>query len=145
MNVTYYRLELRRLRRDVATMFFTAGLPAFLYIIFGASPEYGSEPLRDGNVSMFVMIAMAAYGAVTATTGIGGSVAIERMQGWTRQLGLTPMSDRDYVTVKAAVAATIAAVPIVLIYAIGAVTGAEAPLRVWVISALVLLLSLIHI
>lgn len=141
MNLTYYRLELRRLRRDLVTMFFTAGLPAFLYIIFGASPEYGSEPVRDGNVAMWVMIAMAAYGAVTATTGIGGSVAIERMQGWTRQLGLTPMSDRDYIMVKAAVAATIAAVPIGLIYAVGYATGAQAPLSVWIISAAVLLVG----
>ncbi len=141
MNVTYYRLELRRLRRDPVTMFFTAGLPAFLYIIFGANAEYGSDPVRDGNVAMWVMIAMAAYGAVTATTGIGGSVAIERMQGWTRQLGLTPMTDRDYVTVKVAVAATIAAVPIGLIYAIGYFTGAEAPLLVWVVSAAVLLVG----
>ncbi|MEM7276449.1 MAG: ABC transporter permease, partial [Actinomycetota bacterium] len=65
MNLTYYRLELRRLVRDRVTMFFTAGLPAFLYIIFGASPDYGDEPVRDGNVAMWIMIAMAGYGAVT--------------------------------------------------------------------------------
>ena len=91
LNTTYYRLELRRIARDKVTLFFTVGLPAVMYLIFGASPDYGSEPIRDGNVAMWVMIAMAAYGAVSATTGIGGSAAIERMQGWTRQLGLTPM------------------------------------------------------
>ncbi len=141
MNTTFYRLELRRLVRDYTNMFFTAGLPAFLYLIFGAGPEYGSDPIREGNVSMWIMIAMAAYGAVTATTGIGGSVAVERMQGWTRQLGLTPMSDRDYVTVKAAVAATIAAVPILLIYSLGYLTGAKAPLSVWLISGAIVLVG----
>lgn len=139
MNMTYYRLELRRLRRDYVSMFFVAGLPAFMYMIFGASPDYGDEPVRDGNVAMWVMIAMAAYGAVTATTGLGGAVGVERMQGWGRQLGLTPLTDGGYVRVKAATALTIAAIPIALVFGIGAVTGAEAPLSVWVISAAVLL------
>jgi len=138
MNTTYYRLELRRLRRDPVTLFFTIGLPAFLYLIFGAQPDYANDAVRDGNVAMWIMIAMAGYGAMTATTGIGGTAAIERMQGWSRQLGLTPISDRDYVTVKAATAVTIAAVPIALIYALGAVTGARAPLSVWILSAIVL-------
>lgn len=141
MNFTYYRLELRRLRRDYVTMFFTAGLPAFLYVIFGASPDYGDDAVRDGNVAMWIMIAMAAYGAVSATTGIGGMAAVERMQGWGRQLGLTPLSDGGYVAVKAATALTIAAIPIGLVFAIGAATGAKAPLSVWIISAAVLLVG----
>ncbi|MEM9562099.1 MAG: ABC transporter permease [Actinomycetota bacterium] len=141
MNLTYYRLELRRLRRDYVTMFFTAGLPAFLYVIFGASPDYGDDPVRDGNVAMWIMIAMAGYGAVTATTGIGGMAAVERMQGWGRQLGLTPLSDGGYVRIKAATAITIAAIPIALVYTIGAFTGAEAPLSVWIISAAILLVG----
>jgi ABC-2 type transport system permease protein len=141
MNLTYYRLELRRLRRNYVTLFFAAVLPAFLYVIFGASPDYGDEPVRDGNVAMWVMIAMAGYGAVTATTGLGGSAAIERMQGWSRQLGLTPLTDTGYVRVKAAASITIAALPIALVYAVGAVTGAAAPLSVWMISAAILLVG----
>lgn len=141
MNLTYYRLELRRIRRDPVTLFFAAGLPAFFYVIFGASPDYGDDPVRDGNVAMWVMIAMAAYGAVTATTSIGGSAALERMQGWGRQLGLTPLPDHGFVRVKAATALTIAAIPIGLIYAIGAASGARAPWPVWVVSAAVLLVG----
>jgi len=141
MNMTYYRLEIRRLRRDYVSMFFTAGLPAFLYVIFGASPDYGDEPVRDGNVAMWIMIAMAGYGAVTATTGIGGMAAVERMQGWGRQLGLTPLTDAGYVAVKVATSMTVAAIPITLVYTIGAFTGAEAPLSVWLISAAVLLVG----
>lgn len=141
MNLTYYRLELRRILRDPVTLFFTAGLPAFFYVIFGASPDYGDEPVRDGNVAMWVMIAMAGYGAVTATTGLGGSAALERMQGWGRQLGLTPLPDHGFVRVKAATAVTIAAIPIALIFAIGAATGARAPWPVWLVSGAVLLVG----
>ncbi|MGI9597430.1 MAG: ABC transporter permease, partial [Acidimicrobiales bacterium] len=116
MNMTYYRLEIRRLRRDYVSMFFTIGLPAFFYVIFGASTDYGDDPVRDGNVAMWIMIAMAGYGSVSATTGIGGMAAVERMQGWGRQLGLTPLSDAGYVAVKVATAITVAAFPITLIY-----------------------------
>ena len=141
MNTTYYRLELRRLRRDYVTLFFTAGLPAFMYVIFGASADYGDDPVRDGNVAMWVMIAMAGYGAVTATTGLGGMAAVERMQGWSRQLGLTPLTDSGYVWLKAAVSLTVAVVPISLVYTIGALTGASAPPSVWIVSAAVLIVG----
>ncbi len=141
MNLTYYRLELRRLRRDPASMFFIAILPAFMFIVFGASADYGDEPVRDGNVAMWVMIAMAGYGAVTATTGLGGAAAVERMQGWSRQLGLTPLTDTGYVRVKAAASVTMAALPIAFVYTIGAFTGAEAPISVWITSALILLVG----
>ncbi len=141
LNTTYYRLELRRVLRDRVTLFFTAGLPAVLYFVFGASPEYGSEPVGDGNVAMWIMIGMAAYGTVSATAGIGGAAAIERMQGWTRQLGLTPLRPSQFVAVKAAVAMTVASFPIVLVYGIGFVTGASAPWHVWLISIVVLMLG----
>ena len=139
MNTAYYRLEIRRIVRDPVVLFFTIGLPAVLYLIFGVGQEFSQEPINDGNVAMWVMIAMAAYGAVTSTTGIGGMAAIERMQGWTRQLGLSPMSPNQIIGVKAATSMTVAAVTIAFIYALGALTGAEAPTRVWVMSAVVLL------
>lgn len=141
MNTTYYGMEVRRTARDYLGLFFTAGLPAFLYVIFGASQAYSTEPAGHGNVAMYMMISMAAFGAVTATTNIGGMAAVERMQGWGRQLGLTPMRDGQYVLVKAALGLTIAAIPVALIYALGVITGARGAGRVWLISAAVVLLG----
>lgn len=141
MNGTYYRMELLRTVRDFLGLFFTAVLPAFLYVIFGASQSFSQDPAGNGNVAMYIMISMAAYGAVTATTSIGGMAAVERMQGWGRQLGITPMQDSQYVLVKATLGLTIAAIPVALIYALGYLTGAEATGRVWAISALVVLLG----
>lgn len=94
MNPTYIGLELKRIVRDYVGLFFVAGLPAFMYVIFGVSQAFGDEDLGRGNVSLYIMISMAVYGAVTATVGIGGSAAVERMQGWGRQLGLTPFAMR---------------------------------------------------
>ncbi|WP_159618623.1 ABC transporter permease [Ruania rhizosphaerae] len=141
MNTTYLRIELARVGRDLVSMFFIAVMPAFFFIIFGASMEYGAYPIGNGNVSMHTMISMAAFGAVVATTGVGGMAAVERMQGWGRQLGLTPMSDGAYVRVKTTVAFTISLIPIGLVYLIGAFTGASAPGWVWAASAAIVMLG----
>ncbi|CCI51621.1 hypothetical protein [Nostocoides jenkinsii] len=80
MNATFTLLEMRRITRDWAGMFFTAVLPSFFYLIFGATVAAKDETIGNGNVAMYVMISMAAYGAVTATTSIGGNAAVERQQ-----------------------------------------------------------------
>lgn len=141
MNMTYFRIELARITRDFMSMFFTAILPAFLYVIFGAVQAYGSTEIGNGNVSAYVMIGMAAYGAVTATVSTGGAAAVEQMQGWGRQLGLTPISDTQRIMTKAAVAFVIAIIPVVLIFVIGALTGAKADPAVWIFSGLLVLLG----
>ena len=139
MNATFTGLELRRVLRDYVSMFFIAVLPTFFYLIFGAAQESSSEDAGNGNVAMYVMISMAAYGAVTATTGIGGMAAVERMQGWGRQLGLTPLRDSGYVLMKAVVAVAVAAIPIALIYLLGVLTDAEGSVGAWLLSALIVL------
>lgn len=136
LSGAYVGLEFRRVFRDYANLFFTAGLPAFLYLIFGAAQDYSDERTGNGNVTMYIMISMAAYGAVTATTGIGGMAAVERMQGWGRQLGLTPLRDGSYVAMKAVVALGVAAIPIGSIYLLGALTGADATVGAWLLSGL---------
>ncbi len=139
VNPTVLRLELVRVvLRDPVTLFFIVVLPTFLYLIFGSSEDYAGQDIGNGNVGMAIMIAMAAYGAVTATVGIGGRAAVERSLGWGRQLGLTPLPDRSYVAAKALLAVVVAMMPVALIYAVGALTGAEGNLRAWVLSALVL-------
>lgn len=130
----YALLDLRRQLRDRVSMFFVVGLPAFMYVVFGLGSQ---DALGSGNVSMYVMVSMAAYGAVTATTHVAGSAAIERTMGWGRQLALTPLRPGTFVALKAALAMVVAAVPIGLIYALGAITGAEGSASDWALSALV--------
>ncbi|MDN5795031.1 MAG: ABC transporter permease [Intrasporangium sp.] len=139
MNATYTLVEIKRVLRDPVGLFFTAVLPAFLYLIFGSTIDARDQTIGNGNVAMYVMISMAAYGAVTATTGTGGQAATERMQGWGRQLGLTPMRDTQYVAVKAVIALLVAAIPILLIYALGAWTGATGTSGAWLYSGLLCL------
>lgn len=141
MNATFTLLELRRVVRDFVSMFFIVALPGFFFLIFGAATDFSAERVGNGNVAMYVMISMAAYGAVTATTGVGGMAAVERMQGWGRQLGLTPLRDSGYVAMKALVAIVIAALPVALVYALGVATTAEGSGAAWVLSALLVMLG----
>jgi ABC-2 type transport system permease protein len=141
MNATFTLLEMRRITRDWAGMFFTAVLPAFFYLIFGSTVDAKSADIGNGNVAMYVMISMAAYGAVTATTSIGGNAAVERVQGWGRQLGLTPLADSSYIAMKALIAMTVAAVPILLTYLLGAITGAKGSAGAWALSAALVLVG----
>lgn len=141
MNLTYTGIELRRVTRDYVSMFFVAVLPAFMYLVFGAAMEWSDAPIGNGNAAMYTMISMAAFGAVTATVGVGGMAAVERMQGWGRQLGLTPMSDAEYVAIKATVAFVVAVIPITLIYVLGYVTGSAGSGTAWFLSALVVLVG----
>ena len=135
---TYARLDLRRQLRDRFGMFFVVGLPTFMYLVFGLGSE---DAVGSGNVAMYVMISMAAYGAVTATTSVAGSAATEQVMGWGRQLGLTPMRPLAFVAAKAAVAMAVAAVPVTLIFGIGALTGARGSASDWLLAAAIVWLG----
>ncbi|GAB2873920.1 ABC transporter permease [Nocardioides pacificus] len=132
--IGYGGLDLRRQLRDKVSMFFVVGLPTFMYVVFGLG---STDSMGSGNVAMYVMVSMAAYGAVTATTTVAGSAATERTMGWGRQLALTPLGAGAFIALKTGLAMLVAAVPIALIYALGAVSGAEGSLSDWALSALV--------
>ncbi|MDO5502658.1 MAG: ABC transporter permease [Actinomycetia bacterium] len=141
MNATYIGYELKRILRDPVSLFFTAGLPVFFYLIFGAAMSWGDETVGNGNVAMMIMASMAAYGAVSASVALGGMAAVERMQGWGRQLGLTPLTDGGYIAVKVTLAVLITMIPIGLVYAAGALTGASGTTSAWLLSGLILVIG----
>jgi ABC-2 type transport system permease protein len=141
MNATFVLLDLRRITRNYSAMFFTAVLPAFFYLIFGATVDAKGADIGNGNVAMYVMITMAAYGAVLATTSVSANAAVERAQGWGRQVGLTPLGDSAYIAGKALVAMSVAAVPIALTYALGVATGARGSAGAWLLSAVLALVG----
>ena len=104
-------------------MFFIVGLPSFMFLVFGLGDD---ERVGSGNVAMYVMISMASYGAVTATTGVAGSAATEQVMGWGRQLGAHADARRSPSSrPRPRIAMVVALMPIALIFAIGAATGAR--------------------
>lgn len=121
----FIRHDLVRQLKMFESIFFIAVLPTALFLMFGALADWGDLRANNGNVIGHTMVSMALYGAVTATTAIAGSAAVERQLGWGRQLSLTALSGTSYMVGKAIVAVCIAALPVALVYTVGAFTGAE--------------------
>ncbi len=130
------RLEVRRLLRNRRTLIFTMVVPALFFLIFGLNSAYAN--LRDGrgNVSASVLISMALYGAVLATTTGGAMVSIERAAGWSRQLRITPLSPVAYIATKMVTSLVLGAASIAVVYVVGAFAHKPVmPTWVWAVTA----------
>jgi ABC-2 type transport system permease protein len=136
LSPTFVALELRRMFRNRRTVIFTLIMPAVLFLLFGTGAAYRTERMGGGNVAGFILISMAVYGAMLATTAAGAMVSVERAAGWSRQLRLTPLRPAAYVAVKLVVAMTVGAISVGVAFAVGALAGAELPGRVWLVSGL---------
>jgi ABC-2 type transport system permease protein len=138
LNTTMLVIELKRMLRNRRTIVFTLVMPVVLYLIIGANDTYSSDREGSGNVSAYILISMAAYGAVLASTSGGAMVATERALGWSRQLRLTPLSPVAYILTKAIVALALGALSVIAVNVVGALTGkAQMPTHVWVLAALI--------
>ncbi len=132
-NARLLRIELVRVLRNKRTMIFTILLPVGFYVAFGV-PQSGRWPGTDFNPKTYEMISFALYGALAASCAIGAGVAVERAQGWSRQLRLTPLSGPAYIAVKVITAMITAALPVIIVFVVGAATGASMSAGVWPIT-----------
>ncbi|GAB1691793.1 ABC transporter permease [Krasilnikovia sp. M28-CT-15] len=124
-------LELRRTLRNKRTIIFTLVMPAVFFLLFGTNDSYRTERAGAGNVTGYVLISMAVYGAMLATTSGGAMVSVERAAGWSRQLRLTPLRPLAYVAVKLTLAMIIGAAAVAVAFTVGAFTGAQLPAAAW--------------
>ncbi|MCW2751874.1 MAG: hypothetical protein JWR83_2984, partial [Aeromicrobium sp.] len=123
----FYALELRRMMRNKRSMIFTLIMPSAFFLLFGSDAAYRTERSGHGNVTAYIMVSMAVYGAMIATTAGGAMVATERALGWSRQLRLTPLKPVAYVAIKVLVAMTLGLVAIVAVFVVGNLRGADLP------------------
>ncbi|MDJ1136706.1 ABC transporter permease [Streptomyces iconiensis] len=113
---TLVKLEITRALRNRKFMFFSVIYPPALYLIIAGGADGGNMPGLDIDVALYYMVAMAAFGAMTAVLmGNSERIAKEREQGWVRQLRLTALPGRGYVTAKIASAATVSLPSILLV------------------------------
>jgi ABC-2 type transport system permease protein len=132
-NLTVLKLDVRRLTRNRRTVIISVALPIVFFLLFGLNQGYDKLRAGHGNVSAFVMISLALYGAVLATTFGGAMVSIERSQGWSRQLRLTPLSPVAYIVIKVLTALVLGATSVAAVYLVGAVTGkASMSVGLWI-------------
>jgi ABC-2 type transport system permease protein len=137
LRVGLVRLEVRRLLRNRRTLIFTMLLPAVFFLIFGLNSAYANLHVGSGNVSASVLISMALYGAVLATTSGGAMVSIERAAGWSRQLRITPLTPLAYIATKMLSSLVLGAGSVAVVYVVGLLTHKPSmPAEVWVVTAL---------
>ncbi|WP_435299027.1 ABC transporter permease [Timonella sp. A28] len=140
MNATYIRIDLIRQLRDFGNITFVIAMPVVMYMIFGASFSMGDEMFGNGNIKFYTMVSMASYGAALAATSVAGTAAIEQMQGWGRQVGLTPVTNRSVVAMKVVVALIVTTFEITILFIAGLLTGAKADSpAIWISSFLIIL------
>jgi ABC-2 type transport system permease protein len=123
INLTVLWLEIRRLTRNKRTMIFALIAPVVLFLFVGTNKSYAHIVDGHGNVAAFLMVSMALYGAVLATTAGGAMVSIERAQGWSRQLRLTPLSPVSYIVIKTLTAMILGLASVFAVFVVARITG----------------------
>ena len=127
------KLELRRMMRNRRTVIFTLVMPAVFFLLFGTNSASKNESIGNGgNVTGYILVSMAVYGAMLATTSGGAMVSIERAAGWSRQLRLTPLKPVAYIAIKLVLAMIIGGVSVAVAFAVGASAGAKLPPHAWI-------------
>jgi ABC-2 type transport system permease protein len=137
LNLTALNLEVHRQLRNPRAVIITLLIPVIFFFAFGLNKTNTSGNYGHGNYAAFVLVSLALYGAIFSTTYTGAGVSIERAQGWSRQLRLTPLSPAAYIAMKAATALVLGFASIAVVNIVGIVTHkASMPGYLWVVSAL---------
>jgi ABC-2 type transport system permease protein len=135
----YLRLELPRTLRNRRFIVLAVAFPVAFYLLFTRVLTGGAVLTADERA--FFMVSMAAYGAIGASLSVAVRVSMERSNGWTRMLRVTPLPALGYVITKLATAYLTAVPSILLVMAAGFfVNGVTLPLSTWL--AVFVLLSL---
>lgn len=134
-SLTMLALEARRVLRNRRTMVFIVIMPAVFFLLFGL-PERGHTLANGAQLTAYIMVSLAVYGAMVASTSGGAMVAVERAQGWSRQLRLTPLRPAAYVATKVVTAMVLGLLAVGVEFAVGAAAGVRMPVHVWLLSGL---------
>jgi len=138
-TLTYLRIELMRKLRNPRSLLFTVAFPVLMFFIVGFQTldvPLTDTPLASGGVSVaaYIMVSMAMYGTMMSATQTGASVAVERAQGWSRQLRLTPLNPVANVVVKMMAGMMFGLIAVIATYAVAAFAGVTlAPVQ-WIVT-----------
>jgi ABC-2 type transport system permease protein len=120
MRIRYLALEVLRQLKNMRNLVFTFALPVVMLLIFGG--VYGSDGQIDQATHLpwlaVTTVQMAGYGAMMSALGQAFTIVNERALGWNRQLRITPLSGAGYLVTKIAAALAVAAISIVLVFAV---------------------------
>jgi ABC-2 type transport system permease protein len=134
VNITYLRMEIKRLVRNRRILIFSMLMPALLMLIFAGTSK---GDLNGVSAKAYLMVSMGLFGSMSAAIGSGGSIAVERGLGWNRQLRLTPLRPNQYLVTKVLLSLLMAVPPLVVVYLLGGLAlGVRLPMGTWALIGL---------
>ena len=132
-NLTFLSIEIRRLLRNRRTVVLTVLVPVILFLLLRSD----KRAVALGGIELTAattMIGIAVYGAMLAATSGGAMVSIERAQGWSRQLRLTPLRPAAYVAIKLLTAMVLGLVSVAVVFVAGAIDGVQMTPATWLLT-----------
>jgi ABC-2 type transport system permease protein len=139
--LTYTRFELIRALRNFRFFAFSLVFPLLLFFMVAGANRH--EHIDGVAFPLYYMTGMAAWGTMAAVIAGGARIAAERAIGWNRQLRVTPLSVRAYLSAKVVTGYSVAALSIVLLYAAGLSMGVRLPADRWILMTVMLLIGLV--
>ncbi|HUA94972.1 MAG TPA: ABC transporter permease [Acidimicrobiales bacterium] len=122
--LAFFRFELLRLLQSWRFLAITVAFPVLFYFLLLGNHPAGHTV--DGSVpwNVYLMVAMSSFGAMVASLNAAGSrLAVERVNGWARQLRVTPLPSWTYVVTKVGVTMVVVLPIVVLVEVVGAAAG----------------------
>jgi ABC-2 type transport system permease protein len=126
----YLRFDIPLTLRNRRFLVLAVAFPVVFYLLFTRvlTGDTGVDPAAQA----FGMVSMAAFGAMGACLSAAVRIAMERTNGWTRQLHVTPLPPSAYVTTKLASAYFTALPSIILVMVVAfVVNGVSLPATTW--------------
>lgn len=120
----FFRFELARLLRSWRFLAVTIAFPVVFYLLLLGNHPAGR--VVEGGVTwrVYLMVAMSSFGAMVASLNAAGSrLSVERVNGWARQLRVTPLPTWSYVATKVAVTMVVVLPIVILVEVVGATAG----------------------
>jgi len=138
--MTHLRYEVLRMLRNPLFYGLTVGLPLVLFYSIASAERH--KTFDGTSFPLYFMTAMAAYGAMWATVGLGARISRDRATGWLRQVRITPLRTRTEFTAKVVAAYLLALPTLVLLLLAGATLGVRLSATQWLEMAGLLLAGL---
>lgn len=142
--LVYARYELLRTFRERMMFVFAFAIPLVLYFVI-AVPNRHIQNLSGSGISapLYYMVSLASFGTMMSMMSVGFRIAGERQVGWTRQLRITPLTNRHYFRAKVFTAYVVALTSLALLYISGISIGVSMPFGTWVRMTLLIVIALL--
>jgi ABC-2 type transport system permease protein len=142
--MTYVRFEVLRTFRNTRFFLFSLVFPLVLYyLVAGANRDVQNFAGTGLSFPVYYMIGMVSWGAMAAVIAGGARIAAERSVGWNRQLRVTPLKVRIYLSSKVLSGYAMALVSIGLLYGAGLTLGVRMAWADWARMTALILIGLV--